>query len=213
MNSVSCLPPLSQLVLKIIAVLGGVCNIQLIEQLLETASFVKDHYTKLCQTFDRIYDKFSRADMRSKPKGSRHSSYILSIVLHDMKAKGLLEVTSDSVRCMDCCFIDALYQNIAFAHRRELHRMAAETMADSSRTEGAVLLLPSIIHHFMMSEDEARAESYLKVFQGFFGNFIDKFIIDMVKKYVPSAVGLDGRTQDMTGSIARKCLHALPHMR
>merc|ERR1719329_218357 len=130
-----------------------------------------------------------------------------------MKAKGLLEVTSDSVRCMDCCFIDALYQNIAFAHRRELHRMAAETMADSSRTEGAVLLLPSIIHHFMMSEDEARAESYLKVFQGFFGNFIDKFIIDMVKKYVPSAVGLDGRTQDMTGSIARKCLHALPHMR
>merc|ERR1719223_906472 len=66
-----------------------------------------------------------------------------------------------------------------------------------------------------MAEDDAKAEAQLKGLQGSLlrSNYVDKFVIDRVKIYVPSAVGLDGRTKEMSGRVARKCLQAIPYVR
>jgi len=110
------------------------------------------------------------------------------------------------VWCEDLLLVDQLYQGLSFAHRKELHKMAARWMLDTTDKEERQQYIPHIIHHMMMSQHESQASSFLKKAQNLERSAtLQDQIMLKVRWYLD--------TKSLDYARAQVCLRAIPFLR
>jgi hypothetical protein len=148
---------------------------------------------------------------------------ILVVVLQDLQEYGVVEIDGhgEQVNCKDFLLIDTIYASLTFAHRKEIHKAIAAWMRseDTAREEAVAYLawLPNIIHHLMMSEQEASAQAVIHAVTGMSGlcgqNWLEKCLVEQVQWYLP--VSVHGDEDERRAAIFRmkQALPAIPSLR
>lgn len=214
------LAPLSQLVMKVLAVLGGDSETELLRHLLTHVKFIAAHYMRLCNSYERTRKEHLRNSCLELSAEMDTEGDILSVVMRDLVSKKLIEVDAakTELHCKEFLIIDALYQSLAFQHRREIHYRASRWLHERDEQEHATLQedfaelrcsrLFVMIHHTMLSEDDASALALLrKAMPLGQTSFIERFVTDRVNLYLEAHGG------PMTYQRARRAMQAIPFMR
>lgn len=256
MKRVARLSGISQVVLRVIAVLGGRGDTELIRHLLETK--VRP-YGKLRDAVEQAMSGGGDAgrrcralsggsagsDRRGGKLGSNTSARrnsglqqcrsifemieegeadagdgldVLVLVLANLVENDVLEDTdiTKEVECKDFLIVDALYIQLPFAHRVELHSDAALWLEEETRQTGDFCrLLPHMIHHLKLAEHDGESETFLKVASRMGGTqYTENFIVQEVQSYLPS-LQEEADTQGTAAAYrrAKKALGAIPHLR
>merc|ERR1711972_218874 len=109
--------------------------------------------------------------------------------------------------------VDTIYSNLTFTHRKILHSAAASWMrATHAKIHDAASLLPNIIHHLMMSQQESRAYALLGVVRGLGSRgCLEHFMVEQVRWYIPLTI--HGNDNQSTWLRAEQALPAIPSLR
>jgi hypothetical protein len=214
------LAPLSQLIMKVLAVLGGHSEIELLRHLLTHVKFIAAHYTRLCNSFERTRKEHLRRSRLELSLETDTESDTLAVVMRDLVSNNMIEIdaATTEMRCNEFLIVDALYQSLAFQHRREIHYRASCWLHERDEHEHTTLQeefaeqrcsrLFLIIHHTMLSEDDASALALLrKAMPLGQTSFIERFVTESVSLY------LETRDGPMTYDRARRAMQAIPFLR
>jgi len=240
LTGVAELSPLNQLVFKVIAVLGGSGTTKLVRHLLHRVPFLHAQWKELCTAFQKHYHEYHGVNVSQRrysrmsllqgqhrgsslqhkpatPDKPHEEVDVLVAVLADLEDHALIEMDggAEEVTCNDFLLIDTLYSNLTFSHRKAIHEATAKFLRSChSEVEGVISLLPNIIHHTMLSQQESKAAGLVGVAKNFSTNdFLGHFIVRQVQWHLPLAESSEGDEVAIMQLRAEQTLPAIPSLR